>query len=116
MVENGSLQRINSAEGMHAPRSFRCANLAARIAAWLRLHRQGRAVTALRSSAIGRLLLQGPVGIPPLDAKMVHLLRGLLLPEIEQLEKTIEPGSVSVEIRMIARKRAYPIGALINCL
>jgi hypothetical protein len=31
--------------------------------------------------------MQGPVGIPPLDPKVVHFLRGLLLPEIEQVEK-----------------------------
>jgi hypothetical protein len=86
-IDRACLQKVNSAEGMRSPRSFHCAYVAARMAAWMRLHRLGRFVSAVRGSAIGRFLLEGSHTIPPLDVKTIERLRELLRPEIEQLEQ-----------------------------
>ncbi len=81
------IRLVNSFEGIDAPRSFLWTHLAAAIADWLKVHGGGPLVTAVKRSALRRLVLGGGPKIPRLDPDVADRLRALLRGEIAALEE-----------------------------
>jgi hypothetical protein len=81
------IRPVNSFEGIDAPRIFLWTHVAAAISDWLKVHRGGPLVTAVKRSALRRLVLGGGPQIPQLDPDAADRLRGLLRAEVTELEK-----------------------------
>jgi Sulfotransferase domain len=80
------LQPVNSYRDFGAPWSFRITHLAAGFAEWLRLHRLGFLVVAVKRSMLRKFLLGGGECITPLDLGTVRWLREFLRQEIDEFE------------------------------
>lgn len=82
--------RINSSENAVNPVSFRWTRFSSIAADWLKEHRLGALVTAVKKTVLLRLFVGAGPEIPSLDPATAGRLREMFRPEVERLEELLE--------------------------